>query len=72
MFTGACKKITGNGLAAGCQLLYHKIYGYFYSVDTGNWLPVILREILRVSFLQCGQKWVKAGALLNLFFISLF
>ena len=29
MFTGACKKITGNGLAAGCQLFYRKIYGYF-------------------------------------------
>ena len=23
---------TGNGLAAGCQLFYRKIYGYFYSV----------------------------------------
>ena len=22
-------KITGNGLAAGCQLFYRKIYGYF-------------------------------------------
>ena len=31
MFTGARKK-TGNGLAAGCQLFYHKIYGYFCSV----------------------------------------
>ena len=29
MFTGACKKITGNGLAAGCQLFYRKIYGNF-------------------------------------------
>ena len=29
MFTGACKKITGNGLASGCQLFYRKIYGYF-------------------------------------------
>ena len=29
MFTGARKKITGNGLAAGCQLFYRKIYGYF-------------------------------------------
>ena len=29
---GACKKITGNGLAAGCQSFYRKIYGYFYSV----------------------------------------
>ena len=26
--TGARKK-TGNGLAAGCQLFYRKIYGYF-------------------------------------------
>ena len=30
MFTGASKKKTiGNGLAAGCQLFYRKIYGYF-------------------------------------------
>ena len=29
---GRLKKITGNGLAAGCQLFYCKIYGYFYSV----------------------------------------
>ena len=28
MFTGACK-ITGNGLAVGCQLFYHKIYVFF-------------------------------------------
>ena len=28
MFTGARKK-TGHGLAAGCQLFYRKIYGYF-------------------------------------------
>ena len=33
MFTGACKKITGNGLAADCQLFYRKIYGNFYSVQ---------------------------------------
>ena len=26
--TGARKK-TGNGLAAGCQLFYRKMYGYF-------------------------------------------
>ena len=26
MFEGACKKITGDGLAAGCQLLYRAIY----------------------------------------------
>ena len=32
MFTSACKKITGNGLVAGCQLFYCKICGYFYSV----------------------------------------
>ena len=24
-----CKNITGNGVAAGCQLFYRKIYGYF-------------------------------------------
>ena len=26
---GRLQKITGNGLAAGCQLFYRKIYGYF-------------------------------------------
>ena len=26
---GRLLKITGNGLAAGCQLFYRKIYGYF-------------------------------------------
>ena len=26
---GRLEKITGNGLAAGCQLFYRKIYGYF-------------------------------------------
>ena len=31
MFTGACK-IMGNGLAAGCQLCYRKIYGFFFAV----------------------------------------
>ena len=25
-------KKTGNGLAAGCQLFYRKIYGYFFAV----------------------------------------
>ena len=25
-------KITGYGLAAGCQVFYRKIYGFFYSV----------------------------------------
>ena len=25
---GGCKN-NGNGLAAGCELFYHKIYGYF-------------------------------------------
>ena len=29
---GCLQKITGNGLAAGCQLFYRKIYGYFCSV----------------------------------------
>ena len=29
MFTGARKKKTGNGLAAGCHLFNRKIYGYF-------------------------------------------
>ena len=37
MFTGARKK-TGNGLAAGCQLFYRKIYGYFL-----QWSSLILR-----------------------------
>ena len=31
MFTGACK-ITGNGLVAGCQLFFRKIYGNFFAV----------------------------------------
>ena len=26
-------KITGYGLAAGCQVFYRKIYGFFYSVQ---------------------------------------
>ena len=30
------RKITGNRLAAGCQLFYRKIYGYFYSVYLMN------------------------------------
>ena len=38
-FTGACK-IKENGLAAGCQLFYRKIYGYFlqcvFIITTGD------------------------------------
>ena len=36
---GRLYKITGNGLAAGCQLFYCKIYGYFLqcnAVDSSN------------------------------------
>ena len=33
MFTAPVKK-TGNGLAAGCQLFYCKIYGYFCSANS--------------------------------------
>ena len=29
---GRPKKNPGNGLAAGCQLIYLKIYGFFFSV----------------------------------------
>ena len=46
MITGARNKITGNGLAAGCQLFYRKIYEYFlqcrnspdviYQITTGK------------------------------------
>ena len=52
-------EITGNGLAAGCQLFYRKIFGYilqcvikirrFYGKIPGIWLPVHLRLFLRVS-----------------------
>ena len=35
ILTGACK-ITGNGLAAGCQLFYRKIYGYFFCSAEGR------------------------------------
>ena len=31
MFTGV-RKITGNGMAAGCQLFYRKIYGFIVAV----------------------------------------
>ena len=27
------RKITGYGLAAGCQIFYPKIYGFFYSAE---------------------------------------
>ena len=40
MFTGARTK-TGNGLAAGCQLFYRKIYGYFLQCTRFHWSPSI-------------------------------
>ena len=43
-------KITGNGLAAGCQVFYRKIYGFFlqcmtYILTTSDLsvLPIITR-----------------------------
>ena len=36
---GRLKKITGNGLAAGCQLFYRKIYGYFLQCKSFNGPP---------------------------------
>ena len=38
------KKKTGNGLAAGCQLFYRKIYGYFLQCRKDK-----LFEALRVT-----------------------
>ena len=40
MITGARKKITGNGLAAGCQLFYRKMFCF----------TVIFRKKIRPDF----------------------
>ena len=34
-------KTTGNGLAAGCQVFYCKIYGLFYSVVLIERAPIV-------------------------------
>ena len=45
---GRLLKITGNGLAAGCQLFYHKIYGYFLQCRHLKFGPsIILKYINR-------------------------
>ena len=48
MFTGARKK-RGNGMAAGCQLFYRKIYGYFLqcidSVAYTESFPVVSKMV---------------------------
>ena len=41
--------ITGNGLAAGCQLFYHKIYGQFYSVEIS--LVLLLNKMIDSLFM---------------------
>ena len=48
------QKKTGNGLAAGCQLLYYRIYGYFVQcaalvsvADPGQVFSMCLASFLR-------------------------
>ena len=60
MFTVTRKK-TGNGLAAGCQLFYRKIYGYFLQCTT-------LDRTLLQSLAVLGKK---ESALTELVILSL-
>ena len=46
---GCLQIITGNGLAAGCQLFYRKIYGQFYSVEIS--LVLLLNKMIDSLFM---------------------
>ena len=53
-------KWTGNGLADGCQLFYHKIYGYFYSAERKkplhNWL-ILSRFVFEDKMTKYYSVW---------------
>ena len=62
-------KITGYGLAAGCQVFYCKIYGIFYSVGSKAhvlcWQPITVYAAFPRFFVKLGLhakvsviKWV--------------
>ena len=51
-------KITGNGLAAGCQLFYRKIYGYIFAVCEVQLHTIYIayyNRDLYTSVLQCRE-----------------
>ena len=61
---GRPAKITGNGLAAGCQLFYRKIYGHFYSACLV--VPPLVRADSGTNLIKCvwggrggGQRTTK-------------
>ena len=45
-------KITGYGLAAGCQVFYRKIYGFFYSVGLRMGSQLGLRCVIMSRFIS--------------------
>ena len=49
--------MTGNGLAAGCQLFYRKIYGHFYSVEIS--LVLLLNKMIDslVMYLSAARDY---------------
>ena len=72
MFTDACKKITGNGLAAGYQLFYPKIYGYIlqcsYRRNGYSHLAAASDVFMASNFMLSFPTWCLA---LNLFYFFL-
>ena len=51
------EKITGNGPAAGCQVFYPKIYGFFYSaVSRPTYMASIILMISAALLSTFGQQ----------------